>query len=572
MSRKFPILFILAVISIFFFFTPFIVRADVLGQRADFYVSSGFDKYKRTNLPAALRYVSNSVYFYVSDSYWDSLDTSARSVLTNNINTLANEFESNIYPKEVSFWGSEPNPGIDGDPKMTILIEELNENSGGYFETSNGYPKTQFSKSNQREMFFINAVVISNNSEIASSFLAHEFQHLISFNQKELLQKATEDTWFSELRSEYSITRVGYNDVYSGSNLDRRARSFFQNPSDSLTEWPNNSIDYGIAAVFGEYMVDQFGTGILSETLKKPLAGINSLNEYLKSKNYYEKFEDVFIDWMAASYLNIFSENSKLGYKRPELQNQRVQPQQRLFLSPSLTEYSAVSNVKDWQPVWIEADVSQFAGDLGKSIKLELGGDSREVFVAGYVAFNNGVPGQLTRIKMSGGKGTVYVINNHGGLGKIILFVTKGTKVSGFGVSEYSSPLSIKFSAVSTDRAISGAIKDGDLIRKKGEGELYVVWGKYKRYLNPEIVSLYGHLNPADAIELESDVFNSYTSSNYVKFVNDEKVYAVWPDGTKHWLHITPKQWDDSHRDWNAIFVINDLEVNHYKIGEDIMR
>jgi len=54
--------------------------------------------------------------------------------------------------------------------------------------------------------------------------------------------------------------------------------------------------------------------------------------------------------------------------------------------------------------------------------------------------------------------------------------------------------------------------------------------------------------------------------------VNDEKVYAVWPDGTKHWLDITPQQWDASGRDWNAIFIINDLELNTYKTGADITR
>jgi hypothetical protein len=240
-------------------------------------------------------------------------------------------------------------------------------------------------------------------------------------------------------------------------------------------------------------------------------------------------------------------------------------------LSSNFKEYSLIQNIKDWQPVWIEADVSSFGGDSSQSIKLELSGDSGQIFVAGYVAFNNRVPSPVARMQIYGGKGTANIVNN-GGLNKVALFVTKGTKVSGFGPSEYSSPLSIKISVVPTKDVVSNIIKDGDLIRKRGEPELYVIWGKYKRYLTSGVVGLYGHLNPANAIELEPIVFDSYQTSNYVKYINDEKVYAVWPDETRHWLNITPQQWNASYRDWNAIFTINDLELNYYKTEADIIR
>ena len=115
-------------------------------------------------------------------------------------------------------------------------------------------------------------------------------------------------------------------------------------------------------------------------------------------------------------------------------------------------------------------------------------------------------------------------------------------------------------------------VKDGSLIHKKGEKEIYVVWGKYKRYLTPGIISLYGHLDPNKAIGVEPEKFNAYQTSNYVKHADDERVYAVWPDETKHWLNITPRLWDESGRSWGAIFTINDLELNYYKTGEEIKR
>ena len=144
--------------------------------------------------------------------------------------------------------------------------------------------------------------------------------------------------------------------------------------------------------------------------------------------------------------------------------------------------------------------------------------------------------------------------------------------MSQFYTQETPYNLSVKVGLSDVEAIDMALLKDGILIKKQNEKEVYVIWGKYKRYLVPEVMALYGHLDPANAIEITPEIFNSYTTSNYVKYVGGEKVYAVWPDGTKHWLNITPQQWDASYRDWGAIFTINDLELNYYKIGEDITR
>ena len=101
---------------------------------------------------------------------------------------------------------------------------------------------------------------------------------------------------------------------------------------------------------------------------------------------------------------------------------------------------------------------------------------------------------------------------------------------------------------------------------------MYVVEGKYKRYLRPEIIKLYGHLDSSKAIELDDKPFNSYITANYVRSVNDKKVYAVWPDGTKHWLNMSGDYFTQSGRDWGAIFIINESEFAVYKTGTDITR
>lgn len=568
------ILFVTIILSFFSVFD--MVQADTLGQRVNFNVNSEFDKYNRTNLNATLRHVSDRLYFYVEDSYWDGLNTLGQNYLVTNIKVLADAFDNNIYPKETSLWGLEPNPGVDNDPKIAILLEEMITNRGGYFATSNGYPKEEAQGSNEREMVSLNVEVLISDPFLEKIFLAHEFQHLISFNQKEKIYNASEDVWLNEMRSEYSVSLVGYNDSYSSSNLDHRVETFSNNRSDSLTEWPNKNLDYAMAALFAEYLVEQFGPSILSETLKSSFTGISSLNKYLSDRGYYNSsvsgFSDVFINWLGALYLNDISKNEKLGYQRAELKSIRVVPQQEIHLSSGLIEYSSTQYIRDWQPLWLDFDMSAVTSDQTKSAKIDISGEQGQSFIVSYLIFHNSSRVELGKINIIAGQGNAYVLNSSDKLNKVVVLATKSTKISGFGQSETPGYLNVKVSMVDTKNAEARTLKDGALIKRPREKEIYVIWGKYKRYLNPGVISLYGHLDPANALELEPEVFNSYQTSNYVKYVDDEKVYAVWPDGSKHWLHITPQQWDASNRDWNAIFTINDLELNYYKTGADIIR
>ncbi len=98
-----------------------------------------------------------------------------------------------------------------------------------------------------------------------------------------------------------------------------------------------------------------------------------------------------------------------------------------------------------------------------------------------------------------------------------------------------------------------------------------MIWGKYRRYLVPGILELYGFQNRPVTV-VADDVFSRYTTSNYIRQVDTEPVYAVWPDGTKHWFNITAAQWDATGRDWNAIFIVNEREAAFYATGADITR
>ena len=205
---------ITSVLLVSFLIFAFNVSADTIGQAVVFNVNSKYDQFSRTRLSATLRQVSEHAYFYVEDRYWENLNPNQRTSLSNSISDLSQEFDNNIYPTETQFWGSEPNPGIDGDSKVTIVLEDLVSGNGGYFAASNEYPKQIAGESNEREMIFMSVQAGS----FAKIFLGHEFQHLISHNQKELIRKVQEDVWLNELRSEYSVSLLAYNDNFYNSS------------------------------------------------------------------------------------------------------------------------------------------------------------------------------------------------------------------------------------------------------------------------------------------------------------------------------------------------------------------
>lgn len=555
-----------------FIFISNSAHADSLGQVRNFFVNKDFDKLERTSVQFTLKYVSEKAYFYVDDGYWSNLSSVRQSASLNSIKQLADEFDRVIYPKETSFFGTESNPGIDNDPRAVIALQNLEEGYGGYFDSIHSYRKKEAEITNEREMLFISIHAATEDLNLARMFLAHEFLHLISFHYKEHLNDVVEDVWLNEARAEYAVSISGYNSDLAQSSLARRKETFLENPSDSLTEWQNKYPDYATALIFSYYLSEQYGPNILGETLKYGNVGIASINEYLASKDYGERFQDIFVEWMAANYLNDTTVSPRLGYKNPLLKDLRVSPTVR-HIHTGLLDIDQGIKVKPWQPAWVEFTTLDLADNTDKSARLDIYGQMGQNFVGGYVVFYENARPEFGRIKMIGNEGSAYILNSpEKKISKVVVLAAHSSKTSGFGASEIEYSATLRLAIVDTSAIKSNQIKDGDLIKKAGQAELYVVDRGYRRYLSPEVIKLYGHLDPAKAITVSSEVFNSYKTSNYIKNVNDEKVYATWPDNTKHWLNITPQQWDASHRDWNAIFIINELELNYYKVGVNITR
>ena len=114
-------------------------QADVLDEQVNFNIDSDYDYDNRSEITATLRASGDYIYFYVDNEYWNSLSDVQRSRFRNTLEDLVLEFDTNIYPKERAVFGSEWNPGIDNDPKITVLFLQLIDEAGGYINTYDEY-------------------------------------------------------------------------------------------------------------------------------------------------------------------------------------------------------------------------------------------------------------------------------------------------------------------------------------------------------------------------------------------------------------------------------------------------
>jgi len=322
------------------------VLADSVSERRNFYIDPSYDLNGREELEAVLVKVSNKLYFYIDKEWWDF---APQDKVYQYLSELEQEFDNNIYPTMTSIFGSERNPGIDKDSRITVLIHPMANGAGGYFRSNDGYPKVQVSDSNQREMIYLNSEHIVTH--LAKSFLAHEFMHLITFNQKENNYGLTEEVWLNEARAEYAITLVGYDDE-EDSNLERRMKSFSEDSSDSIISWQGTKKDYTSLNLFIQYLVDHYGVDILADSLKTGKVGIDSLNYALEINDFEQDLDDIFFDWTIAVLINDCNFGDKYCYKNPVLNDFHVNSKINFLPLSGESSLSHTDFTRKWEGNW----------------------------------------------------------------------------------------------------------------------------------------------------------------------------------------------------------------------------
>jgi len=386
------------IIALWGILIPTFSFADSFGEKHTFYIDPTYDIASREKISATLRHISLKGYFYLEDEWWEDLSQEEKTSILEAINELAQEFDQTIYPILTSTYGSEWRPGIDKDYRITILIHQMKEKVGGYIRSIDEYYKIQAPQSNQREMIYLNADYI--DAPLMKSYLAHEFTHLITFNQKEKRHQTQEEIWLNEARSDYSPAILGY-DKEEISPLQDRIKYFLSSPSDSILKWDNKLKDYGIVNIFTYYLVDHYGLQILKDSLYTSKQGVEAINFALERNGYKKTMQEIFVDWSIAVFLNDCDFGKEYCYQNSLLSNLKVTPSLIYLPSTQKTNLSLVYNIWDWSARWFKI----IGGNKGLEIKIIAPKDVN--FHLPYVVFKNSTQVELKFLTLENGVGKI---------------------------------------------------------------------------------------------------------------------------------------------------------------------
>lgn len=263
--------------------------SDAIGTQVQFWVlDSNTDSYRQVS--ATLQLALEHVLVYVEDGL--SVDQSA-------LERSSRVFNDEIYPRNRELFGEEWSPGIDGDPRLTILNVNLSGGVAGYFYSNDEVPRSANRYSNEREMFYMDPDGAQLGSTFYLEVLAHEFQHMIHWNQAK--QSAI---WFNEGLSELATELNGFDTTGKG-------MAYISAPDLQLTHWaaePGESAGhYAAAYLFLSYFAERYGQALDLQELIQAGAG-NNLEEFVEQARMIRpevaSFDDIFADWAVANLID----------------------------------------------------------------------------------------------------------------------------------------------------------------------------------------------------------------------------------------------------------------------------
>lgn len=536
------------------------------GARAEsFFVNKNFDTKNREVIEGALELAGENAYFFVEKGYRDGLPGAERSRLDQKITELSREFDSRIYPRMREVFGEERNPGIDNDPKIAVFLHLMKGGVGGYVRDSDAYSKKEDLASNEREMVYLNIEEVINR-DFGPSFLAHEFQHLITFNQKTVLRGVREEQWLNEARSEYAPTLLGYNEKYGQSYLKKRVDEFLAHPSDALLDFRGRSIDHASVSLFMHYLIDRYGIAILKEMMRASASGAESINVALQVFSPNETFFDVFRDWVVTVYVNggVNSQSERFRYRDPNLSfgNLHVLPSGTFRVYDN---YSSGANflVDNWSGQWYRF----VPGSLGEETTLHVrfrSAESKYLSVSYMVSdFFGG-----TEVKtLNLGSGSILTVPKFGNVVSSVVLVPS-LEIPG---TNFAAVGSFSLEGFLSDTSFT-RFADGALVRQVGDSRVYIVkngttvGSLFKRWIQtPELFGFYHHFTWNDVIEVKPEFLSGFKESLLIRKARDYRVYEVDKLGRKKWLNMTSAAFEKAGYNWDQVYEVNDAEFAWYR-------
>jgi hypothetical protein len=322
---------------------------DTEGQSETFYLDAHGTQ---TTTATARKVISNvttnlgtkTLNIWVSDDSFDSgsgcdkskcvtqtmVDQLADTFLMRGLNNDIYDWVTNIYEAE---WGDDTNGYtglITANNEITILLTDIDGDDSatggviGFFWSKDNFEKGSIGGSNERIMFYVDAVMFANGEDSWDiddfwpkemiSTLAHEFQHMINFYQKRILLDTDIATWINEMLSETTedlvatkIKHIGprgieYTDGSAGiiGNTNGRYPLFNENNTLSLIAWNNTLADYSKVNAFGTFLIRNYSGAqllhdIMHNTYANEQAVVDAVNKSASGSG--KTFDNLLKEW-----------------------------------------------------------------------------------------------------------------------------------------------------------------------------------------------------------------------------------------------------------------------------------
>ncbi|MGH2536227.1 MAG: hypothetical protein ACRDHL_02410 [Candidatus Promineifilaceae bacterium] len=232
------------------------------------------------------------------------------------VNQAAEDFESTYYPIVSKLFGPEWRPGVDNDPRFSIL--HLDGFSGdselGFFDSGDEYPRTINSFSNEQELLYLNMRNLQVGEELYFGTLVHELQHLIQWRLD-----PSESAWLNEGLSQVT-------EIYAGFDTVDTAVDYLRASGTQLNTWEYGDDEdslfahYGAAFLFCLYFWERFGDDGLVELASQPADGLAAAHAVLSKAQPRVSLADFSADWAAANYLDHRQAGGPYSYRSLELE------------------------------------------------------------------------------------------------------------------------------------------------------------------------------------------------------------------------------------------------------------
>ncbi|MGD7043276.1 cell wall-binding repeat-containing protein [Jeotgalibacillus proteolyticus] len=265
---------------------------------------------------------------------------------------ISDEFDQEIYPLVTENFADESD--VDSNGKVSILIYDIQDGFnifggyiGGYFYNRD---LTASAKSNNQEIFYIDtypSMGSKGSYDVSKAFstIAHEFQHMVNYNQNVLVEEGPEmEDWMNEALS------MAAEHMYEGP-LRSRVNYYEASQSiangHSLLNWGQNGdvlSNYSLSYLFGQYLRIQAGQGddIYKELLESEESTSQALEDMIQTHINQKKTTGQFLtDFRQALFVN--DDSGLYGFNGEPVLSEIVSPLYEGTLPHKLTGGGAIS-------------------------------------------------------------------------------------------------------------------------------------------------------------------------------------------------------------------------------------